>query len=147
MEKSYVWGADLAGTKEVAGGIGGLLSIINHLTGKTYQPLYDSMGNVMELVDESGLVVARYRYSAYGKLLEASGAAVEECSFRFSTKFLDVEVGLYWYGYRFYSPELGRWVNRDPMGYKNGMGLHEFVRGNPENRWDFWGLRRISYTL
>ncbi|NEP84442.1 MAG: hypothetical protein F6K39_43830, partial [Okeania sp. SIO3B3] len=35
--------------------------------------------------------------------------------FRFSTKYLDVESGLYYYGFRYYVVELGRWVSRDPL--------------------------------
>jgi RHS repeat-associated protein len=140
MEKSYVWGADLAGTKEAAGGIGGLVNITNYLTGRTYQPLFDGMGNVTELVDESGAVVARYRYNAYGTLLEASGTNAGECNFRFSTKFFDAEVGLYWYGYRFYSPELGRWLSRDPLGEIGEVNLYNFIRNNPYRFVDALGL-------
>jgi RHS repeat-associated protein len=36
--------------------------------------------------------------------------------FRFSTKYLDAETGLYYYGYRYYMPETGRWLGRDPLG-------------------------------
>ena len=36
--------------------------------------------------------------------------------FRFSTKYFDAETGLYYYGYRYYSPNLGRWISRDPIG-------------------------------
>jgi hypothetical protein len=37
-------------------------------------------------------------------------------NFWFSTKYLDHETGFYYYGYRFYSPDLNRWMNRDPLG-------------------------------
>jgi hypothetical protein len=45
-----------------------------------------------------------------------SGELAEENPYRFSTKYLDEEVGLYYYGYRMYSPGLGRWPSRDPLG-------------------------------
>jgi RHS repeat-associated protein len=35
-----------------------------------------------------------------------------------STKYFDAETELYYYGYRYYSAELGRWVNRDPINKK-----------------------------
>ena len=41
-----------------------------------------------------------------------------ECSFGFSTKYTDEETGLCYYGYRYYSPVMGRWVNRDSIGEK-----------------------------
>jgi RHS repeat-associated protein len=140
IQKSYVWGDDLSRIKHGAGGIGGLVTIINHITGKRYYPLYDTMGNVTELTDETGAVVARYRYSAYGKLIEESGVAAGECSFRFSTKYWDAEVGLYWYGYRYYSAELGRWLTRDPLREEGGLNLYAFVKNSPINKWDATGL-------
>jgi hypothetical protein len=36
--------------------------------------------------------------------------------FRFSTKYCDEETGLVYYGYRYYQPTTGRWLNRDPIG-------------------------------
>jgi len=33
--------------------------------------------------------------------------------------------------HRAYDPELGRWTRRDPIGYVDGMGLYQYVRGNP----------------
>ena len=31
--------------------------------------------------------------------------------------------------YRWYSPELGRWLSRDPIGYEGGVNLYEYVKG------------------
>ena len=39
--------------------------------------------------------------------------------------------GLYHVRHRAYDPELGRWTRRDPIGYVDGMGLYQYVRGNP----------------
>jgi RHS repeat-associated protein len=104
------------------------------------------MGNVTELTDEAGAVVARYRYSAYGKLIEESGVAAGECSFRFSTKYWDAEVGLYWYGYRYYSAELGRWLTRDPIEDRGSVNLYEAFRGNPEKLLDPLGSYDLPIT-
>ena len=43
-------------------------------------------------------------------------------------------------GYRSYSPELGRWINRDPIGEKGGANLYEFVRNEPIDAFDPLGL-------
>jgi RHS repeat-associated protein len=41
---------------------------------------------------------------------------VNDFNFWFSTKYLDHETGNYYYGYRYYSPSLGRFPSRDPIG-------------------------------
>ncbi len=41
---------------------------------------------------------------------------------------------------RNYHPDLGRWLQRDPLGYVDGMSLYEYVRGNPLKFLDPFGL-------
>ncbi|QOJ13659.1 MAG: hypothetical protein HRU75_02955 [Planctomycetia bacterium] len=60
-------------------------------------------------------MAATYEYDPYGNTVSKSGTYSDTNSFRFSTKFLDAETGLYYYGYRYYSPRLGRWISRDPI--------------------------------
>ncbi len=50
------------------------------------------------------------------------------------------ESGMPYYGYRYYNPELGRWVNRDPIGERGGLNLHIFTINTPINRKDPLGL-------
>jgi uncharacterized protein RhaS with RHS repeats len=42
-------------------------------------------------------------------------------------------------GYRYYSPDLGRWLNRDPLGEKGGINLYLFVSNSSLDKWDFLG--------
>jgi RHS repeat-associated protein len=63
--------------------------------------------------------------------------------FRFSTKFTDDESGLVYYGHRFYSATLGRFINRDPKEEQGGINLYGFCRNNPINAWDYLGLLPI----
>jgi RHS repeat-associated protein len=51
--------------------------------------------------------------------------------FLFSTKYYDWETGLYYYGYRYYDPSMGRWPNRDPLGEAGGWNLYGFVVNDP----------------
>ena len=48
-------------------------------------------------------------------------------------------------GYRFYDPQLGRWINRDPIGEKGGLNLYSFVRNEPISSWDLLGAEGFSY--
>ncbi len=43
-------------------------------------------------------------------------------------------------GYRYYSPELGRWFNRDPIEEQGGVNLYQFVRNNSIRLVDPYGL-------
>jgi RHS repeat-associated protein len=60
--------------------------------------------------------------------------------FRFSTKYFDNETGLGYWGYRYYSPNLGRWINRDPIEEQGGINLYLFVSNDPINEIDFLGV-------
>ena len=44
-------------------------------------------------------------------------------------------------GYRYYSPRLGRWINRDPIGERGNWHLYAFVHNNPRSRIDLLGLK------
>jgi RHS repeat-associated protein len=52
--------------------------------------------------------------------------------------------GLYLTHYRFYDPEAGRWLNRDPIGEHGGTNLYAYVGGNPVNFMDPEGLQSIA---
>jgi len=120
---SYTRGNDLSGSLQGAGGIGGLLARTDHaqqlspdsLNAHAYYHC-DGNGNVTCLINTNGQVVARYSYDPYGNLLGMSGPLAEANTNRFSSKEWHNNAGLYYYGYRFYEPNLQRWPNQDPLG-------------------------------
>jgi len=127
-----------------AGGIGGLLAKVE--SGATHAYLLDGNGNVGQLVNAStGSVDAQYEYDAYGNSIVASGTQATANPFRFSTKYLDTESGLYYYGYRYYDPETGRWTNRDPIEENGGTNLYSFVLNSSLNNIDPHGLDTIAF--
>ena len=77
---------------------------------------YDANGNVTDLVGTNGEFLAQYQFDPYGNTISKTGTLADANPFRFSTKYLDAETGLYYYGYRYYQPEVGRWASRDPLG-------------------------------
>jgi RHS repeat-associated protein len=124
IHKTFTWGLDLSGSLQGAGGVGGLLSLTTTDNGQptTNYPAYDGNGNVMSLVNAAaGAESARYEYDPFGNTLVAVGDAADANVFRFSTKYTDAETGFCYYGYRYYNPELGRWLNRDPIGETGGF--------------------------
>jgi RHS repeat-associated protein len=117
---------------ESAGGIGGLLarshgySSGNWTNHNCYHA--DGNGNVTYLVNSSQTLAASYRYDPYGNTISSSGTLASANVYRFSSKELHVNSGLYYYGYRWYHPNLQRWLNRDPIGENGGINLYGFVR-------------------
>jgi len=73
--------------------------------------------------------------------ISSSGTMADEFVFRFSTKYTDNETGLVYYGYRYNNPELGRWINRDPIEEEGGINLYCAMENDPILKWDILGER------
>jgi RHS repeat-associated protein len=101
--------------------------------------LADANGNITAYINEQGIVVASYAYDAFGDTVAQSGSMSDIFAHRFSTKYYDRETGLYYYGMRFYSPVLHRWLNRDPIEEDGGLNLYAFCGNDGVNRWDVLG--------
>jgi RHS repeat-associated protein len=142
LEKTWLWGTDLSGTLQGAGGVGGLLAI-NLETGAeagVYHPLYDGNGNIGQYVNSAGTAVAKYEYDGFGNSLVSAGTHAALFPHRFSTKPLDAETGLYYYLYRHYDPLTGRWSSRDPIEEQGGVNLYGSLGNNMIDYVDFLGL-------
>ena len=162
--RKYVWGLDLSGrdqsperergvTIDGAGGIGGLISMRDVTGGTNYFCFYDANGNLGQLVDRSdGSLDAKYEYDAYGNTIASTGDYAADNPIRFSTKYFDGELdyaqttndGLYYFGYRYYSPRLGRWVSRDPIAERGSLNLYAYVRNRPTAITDPMGLQETT---
>ena len=139
----YYWGKDLSGTLQGAGGVGGLLYLT--VDGVIYIPCYDNNGNITCYLDTDGNVVAEYTYNAFGNAISQSGPLADFFRHRFSTKYFDVETGFYYYGYRFYRPDHGRWLNRDPIEEEGGENLYAFCENDAISKYDTLG-RNVTLT-
>jgi RHS repeat-associated protein len=146
-EIDYVWGKDISSTRDGACGIGGLLCLKRD--GAIYVPFYDAYGNVLGYTDALGNVVAEYAYDDFGKIVGKSGTKADDFSFRFSTKYYDVELALYYYTYRYYNPQLMRWLTEDPIAEDGGLNRYGFCGNNPVSRYDkdgraYFAVRRLG---
>ena len=125
-EKTFTWGLDLSGSLQGAGGVGGLLVQTTVASGVKEGASYDGNGNIVAWTNSmASAPTARREYDAFGNTVVNEG--VWPSSFGFSTKFQDTETGLYYYGYRFYDPVMGRWVSKDPIEEKGGLNLYGFL--------------------
>ncbi|MFZ2276954.1 MAG: RHS repeat-associated core domain-containing protein, partial [Prosthecobacter sp.] len=137
---SYLWGArhrdDLVRRDRVVGG-----TTLN----ETRYVLMDYF-NPAAITDEEGEVKERYAFSAFGLRTimnpDFTVRSSSECGmeFGFQGQFIDAESGLINYGYRYYSPHLGRWTCKDPIEEKGGLNLYEFTENDPVNNVDKLGL-------
>ena len=143
----YYWGKNLSGTLQGAGGVGGLLYLM--VNDSVYIPFYDNNGNITRYLDSTGETVATYTYDAFGNTISQSGSLANIFRHRFSTKYIDSETDLYYYGYRFYHPILMRWLTRDPIEESGGVNLYGVCGNNPVSRYDkdgraYFALRPLS---
>ncbi|WP_176014622.1 RHS repeat-associated core domain-containing protein [Victivallis sp. Marseille-Q1083] len=138
FQKGYLWGEDLSGSLQGAGGVGGLLA--EKRGGQTYLPVYDGNGNIMSYLNASTKAsVAEYVYDAFGRTISSSGTEADNFTYRFSTKPMDGN-GLYYYGYRYYDLQHGRWISRDPIEESGGVNLYGFNSNNGISAIDWLGL-------
>lgn len=133
--RSYVWGSDLSGSMQGAGGVGGLLEVNYTGTATTNAFVaFDGNGNVAALVnaaDES--TVAQYEYGPFGEMLRATGPMANLNPIRFSTKRTDDTSSFVLYEYRFYNPSSGKWLSRDPIYEAGGADVYESAWNNAIN--------------
>lgn len=102
----------------------------------------DGVGNSGLETDGQGQLVSYEEYYPYGgTAIWFSQNAVEANykTIRYSGKEKDA-TGLYYYGYRYYQPWIGRWLSADPAGTVDGLNLYRMVRNNPVTLHDLDGL-------
>jgi RHS repeat-associated protein len=135
LQQSFLWGQDLSGTMDGAGGVGGLVALCEYSGGQladAYFCAFDGNGNVAALTKASSFqTTARYEYSPFGETMRATGPLAKANPFRFSTKFWDEETGLVYYGQRYYSSSKGGWLGRDPAEAKVRGSTYSFVQNRP----------------
>jgi len=142
--RTYVWGLDLSGSAQGAGGVGGLLVASDGAN--TCFAAMDGNGNVAAYVTAGGgTTVASHDYNAFGETIMAEGAAVGVFPWGFSTKYAESESGLLYYGLRYYNAGTGRWLTRDSIEEQGGANLYAFVGNNAANFVDALGQRPISF--
>jgi RHS repeat-associated protein len=72
---------------------------------------------------------------------------VDACPFRWQTKYIDAETGLYYFGYRFFDSLTGRWLSRDPLEEDGGVNLYAFCGNDPVNGVDPLGLEPFKIDI
>ncbi len=108
---------------------------------------YDGLGSVTDLTNEQGQHIEHYIYSPFGKTkiydpttgLKRSESVIDN-AYRFTARQWDDETKLYFYRARYYDPNIGRFLQTDPVGYNAGdLSLYRYCNNNPTNVRDPYG--------
>lgn len=81
----------------------------------------------------------QYSYSPFGEQTKIAGSG-PDADFGFAGMYVHARSGLNLTMFRAYSPQLGRWLSRDPLGESVGSNLYAYVRNSPLNAFDPLGL-------
>ena len=137
----------------VASGVGNIIAIQNKIKTFNFDDPYNPLttetittdyyhsnhrGDIVFTTDEWGSKKATLRYDAFGNTIYESNA--ENVKYRFSSKEWDSVAQLYYYGFRWYDPEHGIWISKDPIGLSAGdLNVYRMVFNNPIGLVDSYG--------
>ena len=102
----------------------------------------DGLGSITTLTNHMGHKVQQYDYDSFGNI-KSTPFWIKQ-PFTFTAREFDYETGMYFYRARYYDPQAGRFITKDPIGFGGGTNFYAYVENNPVNGTDPYGLW-VSY--
>ena len=96
------------------------------VNGRYYSIISDYLGTPVQAYDDAGKKVWDCELDIYGKIRKLSGDR-EFMPFRYPGQYEVVETGLYYNRLRYYDPESGNYVSKDPIGLEGGLSHYSYV--------------------
>ncbi|EDP9826600.1 Rhs family protein [Salmonella enterica subsp. enterica] len=100
----------------------------------------DVNGAPEEMTDGRGNIVWEAGYQVWGNLTHEKETRPVQQNLRFQGQYLDRETGLHYNLYRFYDPDIGKFISGDPISLKGGINLYAYAP-NPLSWIDPLGLK------
>jgi RHS repeat-associated protein len=109
----------------------------------------DHLGTPQEITNNQGEIVWEAEYATWGNTTKVSYKQVdakiqEDLEFqplRFQGQYYDAETGLHYNRFRYYDPDIGRFISQDPIGLMGGVNLYQYAP-NPVGWVDPLGLAK-----
>ena len=93
---------------------------------KLYYFHTDQIGTPWELTDSEGEIVWQATYRSWGAVEQLAVNELEQ-SLRFQGQYFDSESNLNYNTFRYYNPEIGRFITQDPIGLEGGSNLYQYA--------------------
>ncbi|RMU86101.1 Rhs protein, partial [Pseudomonas coronafaciens pv. porri] len=93
---------------------------------KVYYYHTDQIGTPLEMTDAEGQIVWQAKYRAWGAVEKLVVNEVEQ-NLRFQGQYFDAETGLHYNTFRYYDPEIGRFITQDPIGLSGGIHIYQYA--------------------
>ncbi|MEN5109976.1 RHS repeat-associated core domain-containing protein, partial [Pseudomonas sp. TWI672] len=92
---------------------------------KVYYFHTDQIGTPLELTDSDGKIVWQATYRSWGAIEQLAINEVGQ-NLRFQGQYFDCETKLHYNTFRYFEPEVGRFVTQDPIGLIGGNNLYSY---------------------
>jgi len=100
---------------------------------------YDEAGNVILITDKNGGLIKHFEQDAWGNDLNGTFATTQNIRQHQTGKYLDEATGLYFFGARWYDPNIGRFISVSPLS-PLGEEEYGYCYNNPLSYFDIKGL-------
>ena len=111
---------------------------------ETYYYILNLQGDVVQIIDEGGVLQAEYVYSPWGEVVSAEGDLAEVNPLRYRGYYYDSETGFYYLQSRYYDPENHRFINADCYASTGqgfiGTNAFSYCGNAPSSRTDGYGF-------
>ncbi len=102
----------------------------------------DHLGSIRHLVSTNNAVSSETCYDPWGRL-SVLGTGQRDSNAGYTGHWFHQLTETHWPYFRQYDPNIGRWLNRDPISENGGINLYQYVSSEPLNHYDFIGLSKL----